>query len=93
MGPAGTYTLFKQGDTQVGGCMTMPPEAASQNVPPHWLAYIAVDDVDASTKKAEGLGAKICHGPADIPGIGRFSIISDPTGATFGIFKGTGCCE
>ena len=26
------------------------------DVPPHWLSYIAVDDVDATTREAEKLG-------------------------------------
>ena len=89
MGPAGTYTIFKQGEQPTGGCMTLPQEA----VPSHWLSYINVDDVDASTNKAKELGAQVFVEPTDIPDIGRFSVIKDPTGATLGLYKHTsmGC--
>ncbi len=87
MGEYGTYTLIKSGDTQVGGMMQMAGEQF-KGVPPHWLSYIAVEDVDASAKKAEELGGKICLPPSDIPGVGRFSVIIDPTGAGFALFKG-----
>lgn len=81
MGPAGTYTLFKVGDTSVGGCLSN----AQSQAPPHWYPYVAVDDADATTKKAEELGAQVYVQPASIPEVGRFSVIGDPTGATVGL--------
>jgi uncharacterized protein len=78
------YKIFSAGETQVGGLMQNqdggPPGA-------YWLTYLAVDDVDASTEKALGLGATQMMEPTDIPNIGRFSIISDPTGAAVGLYK------
>ena len=59
-----------------------------EGVATHWRSHITVDDVDASTAKAKSLGAKVCAPPADIPNIGRFSVIIDPAGATVGLFKG-----
>jgi predicted enzyme related to lactoylglutathione lyase len=55
--------------------------------PPHWLAYLGTDDVDASTARAKELGATVFVEPADIPGVGRFSVLQDPAGATFALFK------
>jgi predicted enzyme related to lactoylglutathione lyase len=57
------------------------------NVPPHWLAYFAVDDTDAMLKKVADLGGTVIAPPMDIPGTGRFAIVRDPHGATFGIIK------
>jgi predicted enzyme related to lactoylglutathione lyase len=54
-------------------------------VPSSWTVYFNVDDVDAASKKAVGLGAKELVAPADIPGGGRFAILADPQGATFGL--------
>ena len=88
MGPAGKYTMFKKGDQPAGGCMALP----QKGIPPHWMSYVAVDDVDASTKKAEAIGAKILVPPTDIPNIGRFSVITDPSGASLGLYKTTGVC-
>jgi len=46
-----------------------------------------VDDVNASTAKAKGLGATILKDTTEIPGVGWFSIFTDPTGATLALFK------
>jgi len=86
MGEMGTYTMFKSGDKDRAGCMTMPPPAAG--APPHWLSYVLVTDVDAKAGEISTLGGKLHCGPMDIPGIGRFAICADPTGATFALFKG-----
>lgn len=87
MGPAGTYTIFANNGKDCCGMMKNPQEG----IPSHWLSYIAVDDVDASTSKAESLGAQVYVPPTDIPNIGRFSVVADPTGAVFGLYKGTQC--
>ncbi len=57
------------------------------NIPPHWLAYFAVDDADAVATKATELGGTITVPPMDIPDVGRFAVIQDPQGAFFGIIK------
>ena len=54
-----------------------------------WQTYIGTDDVDAATEKARGLGATVYVEPTDIPTIGRFSVIADPTGASVGLFQPT----
>ncbi len=51
------------------------------------LSYIAVDDCDGSTAKAEKVGATICVPPSDIPNIGRFSVMTDPSGAMIAPFR------
>ncbi len=55
--------------------------------PPHFMTYVAVDDVDENAKLAEQLGGTIIKGPMDIPNTGRFAIIQDPTGAMLATFK------
>ncbi len=77
------YTMFKAGDKDAGGMMARTPEMGE--VPPHWMCYITVDDVDASAKQVEELGGKILCPPTDIPGVGRFVVIADPIGATVGL--------
>jgi predicted enzyme related to lactoylglutathione lyase len=87
MGPGQTYTLWKRGKDQAGGCMAMPPGLAQGGGKPMWTAYVQVPDVDATAKQAVALGGKVCHGPADIPGIGRFAVLTDPQGADICAFK------
>jgi len=85
MGPMGTYRLLKRRDRQTAGVMKPPPGSPAH---PYWLTYVAVQSVDAATKKAEDLGARVLAEPMDIPDIGRFSVIADPTGAAIGLFSG-----
>jgi uncharacterized protein len=84
MGEMGTYTIFNRDETQVAGLMkqteNMPGPAA-------WHPYVAADDVDASAAKAAELGATLLVPADDIPGVGRFALLLDPTGAMFGLFK------
>ncbi len=78
-----SYTLFKANGRQVAGLMARPDD----QMPPQWLAYVHVSDVDASTREARELGAKVCLEPKDIPTVGRIAVIQDPQGAPLGIFQ------
>jgi predicted enzyme related to lactoylglutathione lyase len=82
--PAMPYTLFSAGDQTVAGAVTMPGSVA---MPPHWMGFVGVDDVDAAAAKVKSLGGAIHMGPQDIPGVGRFAIIADPQGAFLALFK------
>jgi uncharacterized protein len=67
----------------VGGMYKMGAEMAG--APSHWIAYVAVEDVDAKAQKVSELGGKIIVPPMDIPNVGRFSVINDPTGAAISL--------
>jgi predicted enzyme related to lactoylglutathione lyase len=70
-------------DEPVGGILDISaPEFAS--VPESWMAYIAVDDVDARVAKAVKAGAKLMKPAFDIPGVGRIAILTQPDGAGIG---------
>ena len=87
--PGMDYTLMKNGGKDAGGMMQMPAEIPAQ-VPSHWMAYIAVDDVDACAARVTKLGGQILHGPQDVPGVGRFVCIQDPTGAVVSLMTFSG---
>ena len=84
--PGMQYMLWKVGDKEAGGMMAMPPNVPKE-VPSHWMSYITVDDVDALARKTGDLGGKLVHGPEDVPNVGRFCIIEDPTGAVVSLIK------
>jgi predicted enzyme related to lactoylglutathione lyase len=86
MGDGPPYTVFTQGGKDHGGMMKIDP-TCMPGVPPHWLIYIAVTDVDRTASAAAKSGGSVLVPPSDIPGIGRFAIINDPAGATFGIYR------
>jgi predicted enzyme related to lactoylglutathione lyase len=77
------YREFRTGgDHPVGGLYQINPAWFGDNPPPpHFMSYVAVDDVDENAKLATELGATIIRGPMDIPGVGRIAIMQDPTGA------------
>lgn len=79
----GAYTLIEVGEGTGGGLMKNPVPGA----PSAWLAYVNVDDVKAATKKAKSLGATVCKDVTEVPGMGWFSVIADPTGAALGIWQ------
>ena len=81
--PGMSYTLVKTGDTGIGGIMAVPPQATG--APPQWGIYVTVDDVDATARKAQALGATTIVPLTDIPNVGRFYTFQDPQGAVISI--------
>jgi uncharacterized protein len=81
--PGGSYTMIKVGEGTGGGLMKHPIPGA----PSSWLAYVLVDDVKAATGKAKLLGAAVLKDVTEIPDMGWFSIIADPTGAVLGLWQ------
>jgi predicted enzyme related to lactoylglutathione lyase len=81
--PEMDYTLIKVGEGTGGGMMkTVQPDS-----PSCWIAYVLVDDATVATENARALGAAICKEVTEIPGIGWFSVITDPTGATLALWQ------
>jgi len=72
------YTVLMAGDQGVGGIMAKP-----QDVPPHWIGYIHVADVDAAAASAQAAGARLMRPAWDVPNVGRMAPVTDPQGAGF----------
>lgn len=79
--PGVDYTILTIGDEPVAGVTTVPTDLPPQ-VPPHWLVYFAVVDVDDACTLAERFGGGVLRGPIDSP-YGRFAVVLDPFGAMF----------
>ncbi len=80
---SGNYWIAKADGKAVAGIMPLDgPQFAS--VPEAWLAYIAVDDVDARIKTATAKGAVVMRPPLEVPGVGRIAIIKDARGVPIG---------
>ena len=82
-GPPMAYNEIVVAGQHVGGIHKMGPEFGG--APSHWMSYVAVDDVDASAAKVAELGGKVCVPPTDIPEVGRFCVVNDPTGAAISL--------
>lgn len=82
--PSGPYTMIDVGRTGTGGGML---KQLMPKTPSLWMPYVLVDDIEKSTRRAEKLGATVCKDVTEIPGMGWLSILEDPTGAVFGLWK------
>lgn len=88
-GGADGYRIFEAPDDGVAGLMRMPEAAAAGGARSGWFGYVGVDDVDRATEAARAAGAKVTVEPQDIPGVGRFAMISDPWGAPLYLMRGS----
>jgi predicted enzyme related to lactoylglutathione lyase len=81
----GDYTLFKHPAKTAGGMMAIQKEWGP--MPPNWGVYFAVEDCDKMVAKASGLGAKVVMPAKAVPTVGRFALLSDPSGGMFYILQ------
>jgi uncharacterized protein len=81
------YTMWTAGGAPFAGIFKLGPEQRQQGIPPNWMPYIEVGNVDDTARKVTSLGGTVVVQPADIPGTGRFAVVRDPQGATFGLYK------
>ena len=82
----GSYTMIDVGGGTGGGMMVNQ----APGTPPHWLSYVGVDDIHASTRKAKDLGAKVVVDVTEVGEYGTMSVITDPTGATVAMWQPKG---
>jgi predicted enzyme related to lactoylglutathione lyase len=81
--PDGKYTMIDVGEGTGGGMLPQKMPGA----PSVWLPYVAVDDIQAATDKVRKLGGQVMKDVTEIPEMGWYSIITDPTGAHLGLWK------
>lgn len=78
----GRYIVLTVADTVFGGIMNIPPQA--QGAPPSWGLYVTVEDIEASVKQAQNLGAMILVPPMTVED-SQFAVLQDPQGAVFSV--------
>ncbi|MGI8623943.1 MAG: VOC family protein [Solirubrobacteraceae bacterium] len=78
--------VIRNGERLNGGMAKIPGEVGEE-IPPHWLAYFAVADVEAAVETAKAAGGEAMAGPIEIP-VGEFALLADPQGAVFAVFAG-----
>jgi len=71
------------GATLAGVCHARGDNKA---IPPQWLIYITVADIEASAARCKELGGEVVDGPRDL-GQGFFCVVRDPAGAVAGLFQ------
>ena len=85
MGEYDDYCVIapSSGQTVAGICHA---RGSNADLPPLWLIYINVEDVDAAAEKCKDLGGELIVAPREMGG-GRFCVINDPAGAVCGLYR------
>jgi predicted enzyme related to lactoylglutathione lyase len=78
-GPMPDYRIFSVNGRMNGGMLEMGPEFG--DMPPHWMVYFAVEDIDDVVAKVPTLGGKVRTEVIEAAGVGRFAVVEDPAGA------------
>jgi len=81
------YLMFQLRGRDVCALYELRPELRAQGVPPHWLGYLATDDVDETVAKVRAAGGAVQAAPFDVMEHGRMAVVTDPTGATVAFWQ------
>ena len=82
--PEMSYATFSSGENEVGGGFT----PAGEGTPPgKVVVYVNTDDIDATLLKAEQMGGRCLQPKMEIPTVGWFAVISDPSGVEVALLQ------
>lgn len=91
MGGTSPYHVCKTADGKdVGGIYHIPE---GQPIPPRWMSYITVENVDAKADEVTKLGGKIVMPATNVSDFGRFIVLEDPTGAHVALWQQLKNCK
>jgi predicted enzyme related to lactoylglutathione lyase len=83
VGDGMVYSMARLGGKDVAALQPLRGEG----VPPNWLNYVAVDDVDAVAARAAALGATLVAPPFDVMESGRMALVADRQGGMLGLWQ------
>lgn len=72
------------GKTIAGVCHA---RGVNEGLPPQWLIYINVVNLDESMAQCKMHGGSVVYGPRDMGSYGRMCVIRDPAGAVAGLME------
>jgi predicted enzyme related to lactoylglutathione lyase len=81
LGGGALYQMFGFGGPSVGGI------SKRAEVPPHWLPYVIVEDVDDTVAAIKENGGTVMLEPMEVPGGDRIAIAADPQGVALGVHQ------
>ncbi len=86
MGEYEDYAMVPPGaERAAGGICHARGENAG--LPPVWLAYVTVADLDASLTAVRAGGGEVVSGPRSLGSYGRMAVIRDPAGASLALIE------
>jgi predicted enzyme related to lactoylglutathione lyase len=86
--PGTDYTVLAVNGRGVAGLMAIPDHELKARMPPCWMGYVEVDDVDECLAAIGRAGGRTLRATVEIPGVIRFAVVADPQGAAFLVAKG-----
>ena len=84
MGGYQDYTMAAGDDPVAGVCHA---RGGNADVPPVWLVYFTVADLDESLRRCAAAGGKVRQAARSAGGMGRYAVIEDPAGAVSALFQ------
>lgn len=85
----GGYSDYCMNEPETGKSVAGVCHARGVNadLPPVWLIYVNVEDMEQSIVRCLELGGKLIAGPKEMGGHGRYAVIRDPAGAPIALFE------
>jgi predicted enzyme related to lactoylglutathione lyase len=71
------------GDPVAGVCHA---RGGNAGLPPQWLLYVYVENIEACIAKCKELGGEVVAGPKSM-GEARYCVVRDPAGAVCGLYQ------
>src|SRR5215204_2121209 len=81
--PGDGYRMVTFDGQGLGGSLPFETESGRS----HWMGYIQVTGIEEHIAQARELGATIFVELMEIPNIGKFAVLDDPTGAPFYLYE------
>ncbi len=85
MGGYSDFNMNRADGTPVAG--VCHARGVNADLPPQWLIYVRVADLDASLAQCRALGGAIVAGPRGFGPTSRYAVIRDPAGAAAALFE------
>lgn len=79
------YTIFLDGTQpgHAGGMMAL----GDRKMPPHWMPYVTVADLETALESVKALGGELVFGPFAVEDVGTMATIADNQGAMIDIIE------
>ena len=85
MGDYDDYSMMKRDGAPAAGICHA--RGVNASLPPHWLIYITVDDVNLAAGRVLDRGGRLLREPTDMGPHGRYCVIEDPAGAVAALYE------
>jgi predicted enzyme related to lactoylglutathione lyase len=82
-----TYTEFFLPDVDQAVAGMHTHQLWPEDMPPHWMLYFAVADIDEIVSRVGQLGGSVSVAPFDRADVGRVAVLNDPEGTVFAVLQ------